>query len=199
MSELALLLSGGMDSIALAWALKPSLAITIDYGQMPAAGEIRAAAAVCTSLGIRHRIVRADCTEVGSGDLIGRSADPLAPSSEWWPYRNQLLITLAASAAIQEGLTRLAFGAVSTDGSHVDGRSEFFQALNQVLGLQEGRLTVETPAIEQTTVEFCRRVQVPFDILAWSHSCHAAEYACGNCRGCNKHRQCMRELGYGDY
>ena len=36
-----MLLSGGMDSIAVAYWRRPSLAITIDYGQVPAAGELR--------------------------------------------------------------------------------------------------------------------------------------------------------------
>ena len=32
----ALLLSGGMHSVAIAWWRRPNIAITIDYGQLPA-------------------------------------------------------------------------------------------------------------------------------------------------------------------
>jgi len=32
----AILLSGGLDSIALAYWLRPQIAVTIDYGQRPA-------------------------------------------------------------------------------------------------------------------------------------------------------------------
>ncbi len=35
MSKTAILLSGGMDSIALAYWKRPELAITINYGQKP--------------------------------------------------------------------------------------------------------------------------------------------------------------------
>jgi 7-cyano-7-deazaguanine synthase len=58
---------------------------------------------------------------------------------------------------------------------------------------------IEVPAISETSVSLCRKVEIPFEILAWSHSCHVADYACGTCRGCLKHRETMRELGYGEY
>jgi 7-cyano-7-deazaguanine synthase len=188
-----------MDSVALAWALRPMLAITIDYGQLPARGEIEAATAVCDALGLSHRVIRIDCSCMGSGDMAGTASMPMAPVSEWWPFRNQLLITFGAAAALQAGLSSLVIGAVSTDTSHVDGRREFFEAVNNVLYLQEGNVVLEAPALEDTTVSLCRRLSVPFEVLAWSHSCHVSERACGLCRGCCKHRESMRELGYGEY
>ncbi len=195
----ALLLSGGMDSTALAWGLRPDIGITIDYGQLAALGEIRASAAVCAALGIEHRVITVDCRSLGSGDMAGTNSLAFAPVSEWWPFRNQLIITLAAAAAIQARMTSLAIAAVASDSSHSDGRREFFEQMNQLLQMQEGEIVLEAPAVEDTTVSLCRRVAVPFEILAWSHSCHVSEYACGRCRGCCKHRESMRELGYGEY
>ena len=95
----ALLLSGGMDSISVAWWLRPALALTIDYGQLAAAAEIQAARAVCLQLEIPHEVITVDCRALGSGDMAGQPADALAPASDWWPYRNQLLITLAGMRA----------------------------------------------------------------------------------------------------
>lgn len=195
----ALLLSGGMDSIALAWGLRPDLAITIDYGQLAASGEISAATAICQAVGIQHRIIHVDCRCLGSGDMAGTDSMSFAPVSEWWPYRNQLIITVGSAAAIQEGATHLAIGAVSTDASHADGRREFFESMNSLLQMQEGSLALEVPAIEETTASLCQRLSVPFEILAWAHSCHVASRACGICRGCVKHRESMRQLGYGEY
>lgn len=197
--ERALLLSGGMDSTALAWAIRPQLAVTIDYGQRAAHGEIRAATAVCEALGLRQRVIQVDCHALGSGDMAGTQPCAVAPVSEWWPYRNQLLITMAAAIAIQEGITILSLGVVSSDGCHADGRLEFFEAMRGVLRAQEGGLELEVPAIHESTPELCRRVAIPFEILAWAHSCHVSEHACGRCRGCNKHRSAMRELGYDEY
>ena len=179
----ALLFSGGMDSIALAWAFRPELAITIDYGQCAARGEIRAATAVCEALGLRQRVIRVDCRALGSGDMAGTEPCAVAPVSEWWPYRNQLLITFAAAVAIQEGITILSLGVVSSDGCHADGRLEFFEAMRSVLSVQEGGLELEVPAIHESTPELCRRVAIPFEVLAWAHSCHVSEHACGRCQG----------------
>lgn len=194
-----ILLSGGMDSIALAYWKRPGVAYTVDYGQVPAAGEICAANAVCDALDIRHRIIRADCREIGSGDMAGGNPSGLAPVSEWWPFRNQLLLTLAGAAAIADGVGELIFGAISTDSVHADGRLEFFERISALIGFQEGGIRVTAPAIELTSVELVRKSGVPLSILAWSHSCHVAALACGTCRGCVKHAETMMELGYGDY
>ena len=195
----AILLSGGMDSVALAHWMRPDVAYTIDYGQLPAAGEIRSAAAVCESLGIRHRIIHANSQELGSGDLAGKNPSHLAPVTEWWPFRNQLLLTLAGAAAINDGVTDLIFGAVSTDCCHADGHSAFFERISALMETQEGGIRVRVPAIELTSAELIQQSGVPITVLAWSHSCHVAAFACGTCRGCEKHARTMKELGHEDY
>lgn len=194
-----LLLSGGMDSIALAWALRPNLCLTIDYGQLAAPGEMRAAEAVCTELGLRHRMLRMDCSALGSGDMAGTPPSSVAPVPEWWPFRNQLLITMGAALAVKEGLDTIVIGTVANDQSHADGRMEFFHGLRELLMMQEGQILLEAPSIEETTVQFCRRIAVPHSVLGWAHSCHVGSFACGLCRGCCKHRETMRELGFGEY
>src|SRR4051794_34915412 len=100
--SVAILLSGGMDSVALAYWKRPAIAYTVDYGQLPAAGETRAAAAVCGSLSIRHRVLRLPARELGSGDMAGGTPSDLAPVPEWWPFRNQLLLTVAGAASISD-------------------------------------------------------------------------------------------------
>ena len=194
-----MLLSGGMDSIAVAYWRRPSLAIAIDYGQVPAAGELRAAAAVADELGIQHDIVEADLGALGSGDMAGRAAIDVAPIPEWWPFRNQMLITLAAMRGIALDVTRLLIGTVKSDSSHADGRREFIAAMDDVLKLQEGGLRLEAPAIDLTAVELIRTSAIPREILAWAHSCHVAEYACGVCRGCHKHYETYEALGVAAY
>lgn len=191
----ALLLSGGLDSLAIAYWLRPEHAVTIDYGQLAAAAEVVASAEVCRALGIDHHILTVDCRALGSGDMAGRRPDALAPASEWWPYRNQLLLTLAAMWAVPFGIQQLLIGTVASDGSHADGRAEFIAGVNALLGCQEGALQVRAPALALSTVELLRLAQVPMALLSWAHSCHKAEVACGNCRGCNKYFSVLQELG----
>lgn len=191
----ALLLSGGQDSTAIAYWKRPDIGITVNYGQVPAEAEIRASKQLCLSLGIKHIVVEADCSELGSGDLSDSPALTIAPSSEWWPYRNQLVITLAAASALQYGATELLIGSVSTDASHTDGTQLFIDAIDKLMQLQEGGLRVRAPAIEMTSAELIRHTGVPMDVLCWAHSCHKSNFACGQCRGCIKHKNVMHELG----
>lgn len=193
-----LLLSGGMDSTALAYWLRPDVAFTVDYGQLGAKGEIYAATQICKALEIEHEIIPVDCRALGSGDLFGKSPDPLAPVSEWLPFRNQLLLTLVGMRAIAKNLQRLLFGAVKVDSIHADGSKDFFEAMNRVFIVQEGRIQVAVPAIEMTTAELIKISNIPLSILGWSHSCDIAESACGSCQSCSKHYDVMRELGYQD-
>lgn len=195
----ALLLSGGMDSIAVAYWRRPAVAITIDYGQRPAAAEIRAAQAVAVILELEHHIVRADLSSLGSGDMAGSAALAMASVPEWWPFRNQALITLAAMKSVAIGVERLLIGTLKTDGQHADGRPAFISAMNDVMRLQEGTIALEAPALNLTAVELVQRSSVPMDILAWAHSCHVAEYACGVCRGCRKHYETLQALGVDPY
>lgn len=193
---IGLLLSGGMDSTAIAWWKRPDVAISVDYGQRPAAAEIEAARAVCADLGIRHEVVRADCSSLGSGDLAGRAPLRVAPVPEWWPFRNQLILTLAGIAAVRLGVAQLMIGALSTDGAHADGRVEFIEAVSRLMALQEGGIEVVAPAIRMTAVELVETSGIPRKVLAWAHSCHVGNLACGQCRGCVKHYRTWKALGW---
>lgn len=193
----ALLLSGGMDSVAIAWWKRPQVAITIDYGQKAAEAEKQASAAVCKQLGIEHHVITVDCRALGSGDMAGSAPDGAAPASDWWPYRNQLLITLAAMKAISLGVQVLYIGTVSSDEGHLDGTTEFVRLIDSLVSYQEGGLHIEAPAIALSTVELVKHAQVPPDLLAWAHSCHKANLPCGDCRGCFKYNQSMHDLDLG--
>ncbi len=193
----ALLLSGGMDSIAIAWWKRPDVAITIDYGQLPAHAEIAASAAVAGRLNIEHHVITVDCKSLGSGDMAGIAANDHAPASDWWPYRNQMLITIAAMKAISLGVQQLLIGSVLSDQSHRDGTPEFVSAMSELLALQEGRMTILAPAIELSTIELIRLSGVTDTELAWAHSCHKSDVPCGNCRGCNKYFKILANLNNG--
>lgn len=192
----ALLLSGGMDSLALAWWKRPDLAFTVDYGQLAAEGEIAAAKAICKRLNLRHHIIRTDCRTLGSGDMAGAEADAIAPASDWWPYRNQLLVTLVAMRAIAFGVNELWIGTVRSDSGHRDGTQDFIDSLSALMLCQEGKIQVRAPAIDLSTTELIIRSGIPSDSLAWAHSCHKANVACGHCRGCNKYFEVFHTLGH---
>ena len=191
----AILLSGGMDSIALAYWSRPEIAITLDYGQKAAVAEIAAATPVAKCLGMEHYILHIDCSSLGSGDLVGSKPIDDAPVTEWWPYRNQMLVTLALMKAIQLDVCELMVGSVKTDAQHTDGTREFYERLSAVVEMQEGGIKVTAPAIEMTTVELVKKAGVPENILMYAHSCHTGNVPCGHCHGCNKYMYVKEQLG----
>ena len=195
----ALLLSGGMDSVAIAYWRRPDFGITVDYGQKPAEAEKRASAVICEELDITHLVVEADLSSLGSGDLSGSDALSVAPRSEWWPYRNQMLITLGAMAAISHSVGSLMIGSLASDKHHADGRAEFVKQMDDLLRMQEGSIKVEAPAIEMTAEELIKKSKIPSELLAWAHSCHTANEACGTCGGCLKHYATLENLGRTPY
>lgn len=181
-----LLFSGGLDSSALASWKRPDVCLTIDYGQRPARGEIAAAKAICNELGIRHELLSVDLRALGSGSLAGKPQSDLAQAEEWWPYRNQLLITLAGMRFVSEGLKEIMIGAVRTD-VHADGKSPFLRGIDRVMSLQEGAVAVTAPARGLHPQRLLEISGFPRSLLGLTFSCHVLEFPCGRCRGCEKH------------
>lgn len=191
-----LLLSGGLDSAALAAMARPEHCLYVDYGQVPATAEGRAARQIAVELNLPFDAVTVPAGAVGSGlmsatvdhtDLAGPS-----PSPEWWPFRNQLLITIAAAWGIQRGFEAVLIGTVASDGTrHADGSSEFVSAIDTLLSLQEGGMHLQAPAAHLSAAELLTTSGVSDAVLSWTHSCHRANLPCANCPGCIKHIEAL--------
>lgn len=154
---------------------------------------------VCTELDLRHIHVRIDASSLGSGDLAGNKSLDVAPASEWWPYRNQMLLTFAAQALLPHKVDRLLIGTVRSDGFHKDGTTDFLSKFDDLLRYQEGGIRVSAPAVQLTSSELVKTSGIEMRLLAYCHSCHTGNISCGYCRGCTKHRQVMHALGIDAY
>lgn len=192
----ALLFSGGLDSTALAFSLKPNWALTIDYGQRAAKGELRAARQIAQHLGIAYDTISAPLGNLGSGDLAMRPSIQGAPASDWWPCRNQLLLTLAVPWALEREVRTLVLGLIASNRLHGDGSAAFVDAMNRALEVQGIAIGIEAPALDLSKAELLRRACVPLEVIAMAHSCQTGEFACGYCRACNAHRAAMEDLGF---
>lgn len=178
-----LLLSGGLDSTAVAAWLRPDHCLHVDYGQRPAPGEWRAAQAVAAALELT--IDQITLGSVPAAGLMSGETPQPGRSQEWWPFRNQLLITVAAAYAVTRGATSVMIGTVAGDGAvHTDGTPTFLDAISRLVALQEGAVTVTAPAIALTTRDVIAQSGLNESIARWSHSCHRSEFACGSCPGC---------------
>lgn len=190
----ALLFSGGIDSTALAWWLKPEKLLFVDYGQVAANGELRAAKSVAKAIDRKLDVRSIPLRQFGQGSMAG-DLSASSPVPEFWPYRNQALITVAAMAYADLPISSIIIGTVSGDGDrHADGRIEFVETMNRLLEMQGGP-KLEAPAIKVTSEQLIADTRVPQSVLGWTFSCHTGEWACGACAGCVKHDEIMQRLG----
>lgn len=183
----ALLFSGGVDSLAIAHWCKPDFLLTIDYGQVTAQSEIRAASALAKRLVLPHEVLTADVSGIGTGTLSRNPSVANSPHAEWWPYRNQLLITLAATWALPKGISTLQIGTVKGDECFSDGTPAFITAINHLLAMQEGAVKVEAPALGLESLELIIKSELPTDLLPLCFSCNVSKRPCGACRSCAKY------------
>lgn len=194
LNKIGILLSGGMDSICIAYWKRPTYAFTINYGQKSAIAEIHAASQIAKRLKMEHHIIDIDCSSLGTGDLSDHDQLSIAPASEWWPYRNQLLITFACMKGISIGLEKLILGSVKTDSFLVDGSYDFYKKINDLIKIQEGNIEIDCPALNMSTVELIKASKIPISLLRWAHSCHTSNEPCMNCNGCRKYLYVMQKL-----
>ncbi len=188
-----LLFSGGIDSTALAWMRRPDVLMRLDYGQKAADGEARASRIIAEELGLPLDERRIDLSAFGRGAMAGRAPVGNLPP-ENWPYRNQMLVTLAAMAYADAEVSEIVVGTVVTDRVHPDGRPAFMMAIDAVVRSQSGP-RILTPASGMSSLELVRASGVPRGLLGWTFSCHTGPWACGRCRGCVKHDELISSLG----
>jgi 7-cyano-7-deazaguanine synthase len=198
-TEAVLLFSGGLDSTALAKMYRPRL-LFVDYGQTSRIAEQVAARKIAALLDLPLRSVQLGIRDFGSGLLHGDAPSELAPSPEWWPFRNQFLATAGAAVALEEGCASVLLGSVAPDGErHRDGTEQFYRLLDSLTSFQEGGIRIEAPGIQYTTEELVRVAEVPHEVLAWTFSCHRSDRPCGACPGCWKRQQVLAGLGVPGY
>lgn len=191
-----LLLSGGLDSTSVAATHRPDAALFIDYGQMPAEAELAAARHVADHLELELLVLAVDLSEVGAGLLIGSDqTSAAAPTAEWFPYRNQFLITVAAAYAVTRDFGCVAVGLTHGDGDrHADGTTDFIGAIDRTVSMQEGGVHVSAPAHRTAPEDLVRNSSLPEHVLRRTHSCHTGHLACGQCPGCARRRTILEAV-----
>lgn len=193
-----LLLSGGLDSAAVAAMVRPAHCLYVDYGQIPAIAEHRAARQIASDLALPFDAVTIPAGPIGSGLMASDHTDsgPLGVSAEWWPYRNQLLITVAAAWGVRRGITEVLIGTVASDGTrHADGSTAFLTHMDELLALQEGGLRLHAPAAHLDTTELIAASGISDTVIGWAHSCHRANVPCATCPGCIKRTEVLHATG----
>jgi 7-cyano-7-deazaguanine synthase len=169
-----LLLSGGVASAAVAAWRRPERCLFVDYGQAPATSARSASLAIASYLGLRWAELAFDATG------LERSG-----GSERWPYRNQLLITLASAWAQPREERLILVGSVREEDDFRPDRSHlFFRRVDQLLRVQPGGLRLGVPALGMSLAELVGVSGVGPELLDLTYACEVAALPCGRCRGC---------------
>jgi 7-cyano-7-deazaguanine synthase len=170
-----LLLSGGVASAAVAAWRRPERCLFVDYGQEPASSARSASLAIASYLGLHWAELVFDST------ALERSGG----SSVRWPYRNQLLITLAAAWAQPREERLILVGSVrEEDDFRPDASHLFFRRLDQLLRVQPGGLRLGVPALGMSMAELVGVSGIGPELLDVTYGCEVAAAPCGRCRGC---------------
>ncbi|WP_339879838.1 7-cyano-7-deazaguanine synthase QueC [Pseudidiomarina gelatinasegens] len=198
MAKVVVIYSGGMDSFTvLHHALKQGhdvYALSFNYGQRHVR-ELDAAAAVCNSLGINHKIV--DITAINTL-LAGSSltSDIEIPEGHYEaesmqstvvPNRNMILLALAIGYAVSIKAEAVYYGAHSGDHAiYPDCRPEFVEKMNAVsLIANYEPIPIEVPFLTNTKAEILAAGLAMGLDYAQTWTCYnGREQACGKCGAC---------------
>jgi 7-cyano-7-deazaguanine synthase len=211
--KVVVLCSGGMDSVtALYWARREhavAAALSFDYGSKHNGREIPFAAEHAGRLGVRHETVELpfvgrlfSSALLASGDAIPEGhyeAENMRQTVV--PFRNAILLSIAAGLAESRGAEGLVIAAHTGDHTiYPDCREEFMQAMAEAMrqGTYAG-IQLLRPFIDLTKGQIAAegaRLGVDF---ARTWSCYkGGEIHCGKCGTCVERREAFLEAGIPD-
>lgn len=211
MKDSVIIVSGGMDSITLLYDRKDdiALAVSFDYGSKHNAKEIPFAQMHCERLGIKHVTISLGFMEQyfqssllkGGEDIPeGHYADENMKSTVV-PFRNGIMLSIAAGLAESNGLKRLYIA--NHGGDHAiypDCRPEFIDAMSAAT--KAGTyidVEVSAPYTNITKSDIARRGKALGIDYTETWSCYkGGDVHCGKCGTCVERKEALADAGIVD-
>ena len=208
MQDSIIILSGGLDSTTMLYEYKDdiALALSFDYGSNHNARELAFARLHCERLGIPHIIIPLDFIHQYFRSSLLEGADAIPEGnynddnmrSTVVPFRNGIMLAIAAGMAETRGLTRIMMANHAGDHAiYPDCRQSFVDAMNQAImaGTYEG-ITLFTPYTHLTKADIARHGKALGIDYSETWSCYkGGEKHCGKCGTCTERREALREAG----
>ncbi len=210
------LMSGGLDSCvtaAIAARSQKLYALHASYGQRTQEREKRAFRDIAQKLGAAGSM-EVDLTvlaQAGSSSLLDKSMTVPEGEGEngeipstYVPFRNGVLLAVAAAWAESLGAGEIFIGAVAPDApqGYPDTSREFFDAFERavLIGTRpETKIKIIAPMVDWPKADVVKRgleLDAPLE-LTWS--CYTQEKkACGTCLSCEGRLKAFREAGARD-
>lgn len=206
-----MVLSGGMDSVTMLheYADRIALAVTFNYGSNHNDREATCAEAHCRMLGIAWREIRLDFFKglFRSSLLDGADAVPTGDydseniRSTVVPFRNGIMLSIAAGIAESEGLSAVLLANHAGDHEvYPDCRPEFVRAMDEAIrtGTFPG-IRLLAPYTDLTKGQIAARGKKLGIDYSTTYSCYkGGDVHCGECATCRERRQALKEAGIED-
>lgn len=211
MKDSLIILSGGMDSVTMLYdyADRIAVALSFDYGSNHNAKELPLAAYHCHKLGIEHIIIPLSFIKQyfhssllsGAEDIPEGKYDDVTMRSTVVPFRNGIMLSIAAGMAEDRGLSRILMANHSGDHAiYPDCRPEFVAGMSDAVreGTYNG-VELFTPYTHWTKADIARRgKQLGID-YAKTWSCYkGGDKHCGRCGTCQERHEALLAAGIPD-
>lgn len=191
------ILSGGMDSatcLALARYTKPKrlATITFEYGQKHS-NETEQAMQISDHFGVHCEVISLGKLADHFVTALGKNSDLDIPKDHisgvpntYVPYRNTIMLAIAAGYAESWGYDQIIYGANIVDYSgYPDCRPEYIDEMNDVLRIHNGTQFIAAPIVFLTKTDIVRlgqKLGTPWELTT---SCYrGGQKACGKCPSC---------------
>lgn len=211
MKNALLVLSGGMDSTTLLYERKNeiALAVSFDYGSNHNGREIPFAKFHCEKLGIEHLTIPLKFMHdyFKSSLLSGADAIPEGNyanenmKSTVVPFRNGIMLSVAAGLAESRGLTKVMMANHFGDHDiYPDCRKEFVDAMSQAMSAGTyANITIDAPYTLISKADIARKGKVLGLDYGQTWSCYKGGKAhCGKCATCLERKAALAEAGIED-
>lgn len=199
-----IILSGGLDSTTLLHEYKEqiALAVTFDYHARQAAQEIACARWQCESLGIRHIVLEIPFMDqyfksalfAGQEEVPEGSYTDENQKSTVVPFRNGIMLSIAAGIAESEGLKHVMIANHSGDHAiYPDCRPEFVEAMNGAIaaGTYEG-ITLVAPYTGISKRDIALKGKALGIDYSHTYSCYkGGDRHCGVCGTCVERKEAL--------
>ena len=211
MKDSVIIVSGGMDSTTLLYDRRDeiALAISFDYGSNHNAREIPYAEMHCKRLGIEHITIPLDFMHKYFRSSLLEGADAIPEGhyaaenmkSTVVPFRNGIMLAIAAGVAESRNLTKLLIA--NHGGDHTiypDCRPEFISAMDSATnaGTYVG-VRVVAPYTNITKGDIARIGKKLGIDYAETWSCYkGGEKQCGKCGTCVERKEALADAGIED-
>ena len=211
--KVVVLLSGGMDSVCALYHVRAEhevvLALSFDYGSKHNAREIPFARWHAGEIGVEHQVIdlgffnehfSSDLLQSG-GDIPEGHYEEASMKSTVVPFRNGIMLAVAAGVAESRGVKGLVIAAHSGDHAiYPDCREDFMSPMAQAIDAGTyANVRLLRPFIDMRKEDIVNRGNVLSVDFSQTWSCYkGGEIHCGVCGTCVERREAFHLADFKD-